>query len=228
MDRQLTLDLPVRPARGRDDFFVSPVNAMAVAQVERWRDWPQGKLMLIGPEGAGKTHLTHVWAELAAATVIDAATLAQADLPALASIGAVAVDGVDRIVGIAASEAALFHLHNLALAEGGALLFTARRPPRDWPPGLPDLASRMQGTATALLDPPDDALLSAVLVKLFADRQLSVPPALIGYLVGRMERSFAAAAGIVARIDREALATGRKPGLKLARELLDKPAPVNR
>ncbi|MBK1635237.1 DnaA ATPase domain-containing protein [Rhodovulum adriaticum] len=228
MARQLILDLPVRPARGRDDFFVSPANALVVTQVEAWRDWPQGKLLLIGPEGAGKTHLVHVWAALTGAEVIDALDLAAADLPGLAATGAVAVDGADRIAGTRPDEEALFHLHNLLLAEGGALLLTARTPPRDWPLLLPDLASRMQGTATAHLDAPDDALLAAVLVKLFADRQLTVQPDLILYLLGRMERSMAAAAHIVAQIDREALATGRRPGPRLARDLLDKPPPGGR
>ncbi|TCP62185.1 hypothetical protein EV663_10228 [Rhodovulum bhavnagarense] len=222
MAHQLTLDLPGRPARGRSDFFVSPTNALGVAQIDDWRDWPQGKLLLIGPEGAGKTHLAHVWAEQAGAAVIEAQALAGAELPALAATGAIAVDGADRVAGVRALEEALFHLHNLTLAEGGAFLMTARIPAAGWPLILPDLASRIQGTALAQLAPPDDTLLSAVLVKLFADRQLAVPPALIPYLVERMERSFSAAQRIVAMIDHEALATGRKPGVKLAREILDK------
>lgn len=228
MARQLALDLPVRTARGRDAFFVAEANRLAVAQIDAWQTWPDGKLALIGPEGAGKTHLAHVWADLADAPVLDAAALPDADLPALAGTGAVAVEGADRIGGCDAAEAALFHLHNLLRAEGGALLLTARTPPRDWRLALPDLASRMQATASVRLDPPDDALLAAVLVKLFADRQLAVKPDLIGYLVGRMERSFAAAARTVAEIDREALASGYRPGIRLARAVLDKTRPAAR
>jgi chromosomal replication initiation ATPase DnaA len=222
MERQLAFDLPVRPARGRAAFFVAPANELAVAQIEDWRGWPEGKLALIGPEGAGKTHLAHVWAELTGAPVVHAVDLPDADLPALAGAHAVAVENADRIGGDAPAEAALFHLHNLLRSTGGALLVTARRSPRDWRLGLPDLASRMQATATVHLNPPDDALLAAVLVKLFADRQLAVKPDLIGYLVERMERSFAAAAVTVAAIDREALATGHRPGIRLARAVLDK------
>jgi len=219
---QLPFDLPVRPARGRDAFFVSPANALAVAQVEAWRDWPGGKLVLVGPEGAGKTHLVHVWAAMSGAEIVRAADLSAAALPELLRQGALAVEDADRIAGDRDTEALLFHLHNLAQQAGAALLLTARRPARDWSVRLPDLASRMQAAASVHLDPPDDALLSAVLVKLFADRQLSVPPGLIAFLAGRIERSFASAAGIVASIDREALATGRKPGIPLARDMLDK------
>lgn len=220
MAEQLAFDLPLRAARGREDFFVSPANALALAQVEAWHDWPQRKLVLVGPQGAGKTHLAQVWAGLTDATIIKATDLPTADIAALAARRAVVVEDADRALPPAAEEA-LFHLHNLTLAEGGTLLLSARTAPNLWPIALPDLKSRMQGTATATLAAPDDALLAAVLVKLFADRQLIVPPALIPYCVGRMERSFAAAQALVAALDAKALSSGRKIGARLAAEVLD-------
>jgi chromosomal replication initiation ATPase DnaA len=220
MPEQLALPLPHREARGRDAFFVSPANALAVAQVERWRDWPEGKLLLLGPEGAGKTHLAHVWADLAGARVIDARSLSRADLPTLAETGPLAVDDADRIAGDAAAEAALLHLHNLMLVRGGGLLFAARAPARDWGLRLADLTSRIEATATARLAAPDDALLAAVLLKLFADRQIAPPPRLIDYCLKRMDRSFAAAQALVADLDARALATGRPIGVALAAGIL--------
>lgn len=222
MPEQLTFDLPVRAARGRDDFFVSPANAMAVAQIDAWADWPQHKLVLVGPEGAGKTHLAHVWSGISGARIVSAAALPEADLPSLAG-SAVVVEDADRIAGQTEREEALFHLHNMVLAEEGALLLTARQAPSLWPLTLPDLKSRMAATATATLQRPDDALLTALLVKLFADRQLSVQPRLISYLVGRMERSFAAAQHLVTALDARALSSGRKINERLAAEVLDNP-----
>lgn len=219
MAEQLAFPLPRLEARGRDAFFVAPANALAVRQVEGWRDWPEGKLVLAGPEGSGKTHLVHVWAGIAGARVVAARALTPAEVPALGA-GPVAVEDADRAAGRAGTEAALFHLHNLALANGQPLLVTARRPPRQWALVLPDLQSRMEATATATLDPPDDALLAAVLVKLFADRQISPPPRLIDYCVRRMDRSFAAARRLVADLDARALATGRPLGTALAAEVL--------
>ncbi|NUB43954.1 chromosomal replication initiator DnaA [Fertoebacter nigrum] len=221
MSGQLAFDLPGRTALHRDDFFVSPANALALATVDGWRDWPQGKLLLLGPRGAGKTHLAHIWAAAAGARLVPATALACADLPRLAASGAVVVEDAALLAGDPAGEEALFHLHNLLVAGRGALLITADRPPRDWGLALPDLASRMQGTALAHLAPPDDALLSAVLVKLFADRQINVPPSLIPYLVARMDRSFAAANALVAALDARALALGRSITRNLAAELLD-------
>lgn len=221
MAEQLTLDLALRPALGRDDFFVAPSNAVALAQIDGWRGWPQGKLALVGPEGAGKTHIAHLWAAETGAELVPAQELALADIPALAAAGAVVVEDAEGVAGYTAGEAALFHLHNLLLAEGGRLLLTARRPPARWGIGLPDLASRMQATATAVLDEPDDALLSAVLVKQFSDRQLAVSPALIPWLLARMDRSLAAVRRVVGALDQAALATGRAPGPALAAQILD-------
>lgn len=222
MPQQLSFDLPVLTARSREDFFVSPANAAAVGLIEGWAGWPARKLVLCGPEGAGKTHLVHVWAALADAAVVEAATLPGADIPDLARRN-IAVEDADRIAGNPAAEEALFHLHNLALAEGQSLLVTARTAPNYWGLALPDLASRMAGTATARLESPDDALLAAVMMKLFADRQLNPAPDVIPYLAKRIDRSFAAAQAVVATLDAAALDGGHEINLTLARQVLDNP-----
>lgn len=215
MIRQLAFDLPNAEAMTREHFFVAPSNALALATVEGWRDWPGQKLLIIGPEGAGKTHLAHIWAALTGAAILAAPALAATDIGSLTG-RAVVVEDADRIAG---AEAQLFHLHNLATTTG-ALLLTARTPPRDWGLALPDLKSRMQATPIAQLDGPDDALLSAVLVKLFADRQVAVPTNLIPYLVSRMPRSIGAARALVAALDARALAAGRPITRALAGDVL--------
>jgi chromosomal replication initiation ATPase DnaA len=219
MPRQLSFDLPVRPATGRGDFFVSPANAEAVAMLDAWATWPAGKLVLIGPEGAGKSHLARVWAAEAGAALL------QPGETAAAGPGrAVVVEDADRVAGEAAAEEWLFHLHNNVLAHGGRLLLTARSAPSHWGIGLPDLASRMLATPQAQIAPPDDALLAALFVKAFADRQLAPPEALIPYLVTRTDRSFAAVQSLVAELDALALARGAPVGMRLAAEVLDKSA----
>jgi chromosomal replication initiation ATPase DnaA len=224
MAEQLTFRLPARPALGRGDFFVSPANAAAVDLVSRDAAWPMGKLALTGAQGAGKTHLAQVWATETGATIIAAADLPTADLPALAATR-VAVEDMDRAAGDPATEEALFHLHNLPLAGDGRPLLTGRTPPAHWPIALPDLRSRLAATDTADLAPPDDALLAAVLVELFADRQIAVAPPLVAYLVPRIDRSFASAHAIVDRLDRAALSQGRPVTRALAQRLLDNPDP---
>lgn len=219
---QMAFDLPGHPALGRGDFFVSPANAAAVEAVQTWHDWPLGKLVLVGPEGAGKTHLAHVWAALVEAQIVDAREIGPR-VEALAqatAIGPVVVEDADAVAGDRGAEEALFHLHNLALAEGAPLLVTAKSPPARWGLTLPDLKSRMQGSALVSLSGPDDALLTAVLVKQFADRQAPVDPEVVPYLVARMDRSFAEVRRLVAALDQEALAGRRRITKPLAGKVL--------
>lgn len=221
MAHQLIFDLSQRAALGREDFFVAPSNALALATLDAPSGWPAGKMLLIGPEGAGKTHLAALWAGENRALIVAAASLGVADAPRLAAARAVVVEDVDRIGSNDEAQRALFHLHNLLAAEGGRLLLTAASAPRDWGLSLPDLASRMQATASVKLDPPDDALLAAVLVKLFADRQITVTPALIPWLVTRIDRSLATARKVVAALDERALQKAAPVSRTLAAEVLD-------
>lgn len=227
--RQLPLDLPNRTAYDRADFFVSPANAQAFTQVNDPAVWPGGKLVLVGPPGSGKTHLAKVWAignvseppQRVAAHQLTGDDLCKKPevFPETGPLS-VMIDDAHVVAGNVRGEEALFHLHNMVIASGGALLLTAPKPPSRWGVVLPDLVSRLQACAVATLNTPDDALLSAVLIKLFADRQVIVPPNLIPYLVSRIERSLAAAERIVTMLDRAAMSQARPITRALAAELL--------
>lgn len=228
---QLPLDLGHRPALGREDFLVAPSNEIAVAWIDRWPDWPGPALALYGPGGCGKSHLCQVWRTMSGAVTVAAADLALVEPPELLGAaraclldgvwdepeaGAGAGDGTSA----AARERGLLHLYNIMAERGGHVLLSGRAPPARWTCTLPDLRSRLT-TATAVpLAAPDDALIEAVLVKLFADRQLAVGPEVVRFLLARMERSFEAARGLVAALDRASLAGRREITVPLARGVL--------
>ena len=217
---QLHFDLPPRVSLGAEDYFVSDANRSAFEQVIGQADWPGGRLVLVGPERSGKTHLARIWAQAQAAVLIDATALDPND--ALPHDGSdVVVDDADRVAR--GSEEALFHLYNHVGATGGQLLLTARTAPARWGIALPDLASRVQSCVVARIDDPDDDLLRAVLLKQFSDRQLAPAPGLVDWLVPRMERSFEAAAALVGELDRRSLAQSSDINRTLARAILDKP-----
>ena len=220
--RQLALDLGHRPALGQDDFLVAGPNAEAVAWLDRWPDWPSAGLVLHGPAGCGKSHLVNVWRARSGARAVARSDLTDDGVAALIEGAAhAALDDAEAALGAgAAAERALFHLYN-ALKEGsGTLLVAARTPPARWRIGLADLASRMSALPAVAVRPPDDALIAAVLVKLFADRQLQVDQAVLDYLTARMERSFGAAQTLVDAIDREALAHRRRITVPFVAEVL--------
>jgi DnaA regulatory inactivator Hda len=224
--RQMALDLALQPQFARADFLVADANTAALAAIERFPETAGATrgvaLALVGPEGSGKTHLAHIWQER-----VGAAFLAVDDLVAAVERQAAAdrpakmvLDDAQAIAGDAAAERALFHLINLNREQGGALLLAAREAPARWGVKLPDLASRLAALPTATIGAPDDALLSAVLVKLFADRQVAVGEEVIGFLLGRMERSLSAARSIVAQLDALALEGKRAITVPLAAQVM--------
>lgn len=208
MAEQLTFDLPIRTALGRGDFFISNSNALALAMIEDWENWPSRKHTLTGPKGSGKTHLAYVWAEQSGATLIKAAAVLQDAIPELAA-QKIVVEDVHCVAGDTEQETNLFHLHNMALANGSEILFTGRNAVQHWGIQLKDLESRLLGTRNAALEYPDDSLFFALLAKLFADRQMFPTPDVLQYLVTRLERSFAVAQSTVALLDQRGLSEKR-------------------
>lgn len=216
MTGQLSFDWPTGVALGPDDFFVSAANTQAFAMLQAPDTWPLGKLAIIGPQGCGKSHLARIVQQQTGGDLLHASTLAADYQPTADTI---IIEDMQTLPQT--SEEAVFHLHNHLQNTRGLLLMTAQTAPTRWPIVLPDLASRMQATTIAQIDDPDDALLQALIMKLFADRQIAPKPDLVAYLAPRVERSFAAAAAIVDQLDRAALDQGRKINTGLARDLLD-------
>jgi chromosomal replication initiation ATPase DnaA len=219
--KQLTFDLPLDPRFGREDFLVSPSNERAYGLVERWPDWPDTVLLLEGPKGSGKSHLASIWATEAHGWTVDAFEVTMDRVPHLISNGALVIEDLDEG---GADEPALFHLLNLARERGASVVLTTSVPIPELQIRTPDLKSRLRLAPSVSLDPPDDALLRAVLVKLFVDRQLVVDTTVVDFVALRIERSLAAAAEVVAALDREALSRGRRITRPMAAELLGRAA----
>jgi len=220
--RQQVLAFPVAPSLAREDFLVVPENAAAVAWVDRWPDWPAPALILHGPAGSGKSHLASAWQGRSGARAATGAALTPASVPTLLPPhGALVIDHAEDVGGCPHTERALLHLLNRARDERGFLLLLGRSAPARWPVALADLRSRLLAVPSTALPPPGDALLAALLVKLFADRQLRVDNDIIQWLVARIERSFAAAQTAVDTLDRAALSAGRRLTVALARLVLE-------
>jgi chromosomal replication initiation ATPase DnaA len=215
--RQLTLDWPHRPSYAAEDFLPAPSNREALAAVTRWPDWVGRMLLMVGPEGSGKSHLGALWAGKAAATVIKASDLAEAPIGAFTESSALLIEDADRVGD---AEERLFHIVNAALQSETWTLITAREAPDAWSLRTPDLLSRLRLAPIVRLSAPDEELTEAVLYKLFSDRQLLVEPKVVAFIALHIERSLAAARAIVAALDREALAQGRRVTRAMAAEVL--------
>lgn len=207
---QLSLSLPYCQSYREEDFIVSGCNQEAHGWVTRWPDWAAYGLIVIGEAGSGKTHLAHIWQERTAAR-----PWREGEDVAVIS-GHLLVENADKIQ----DEAALFHLLNLVRERGDTILMTANQPPRDWGIALPDVNSRLNSLPQTTLQPPDDTLLTAILAKHFADRQVRVEPEVLQYVVTRAERSFAGIHALAGRLDATSLDAKRPITLPLVREVM--------
>jgi chromosomal replication initiation ATPase DnaA len=215
--RQLAFPLDHAESFAREDFLSGPSNAAALALVDSWPDWPGRAVVVVGPEGSGKSHLASIWASASGARFLSGRALAEADPPAALATGALVLEDLAED---AFDERALFHVINLAREEEAYLLITAASAPARWTVAIRDLGSRLKALPVVTLSAPDDALLRAVLVKLFADRQLDVDEQLIEYVATHIERSFAAAREAVAELDAEAMRRKRPLTRALAADFL--------
>ncbi|MDH5749383.1 MAG: DnaA/Hda family protein [Rhodospirillales bacterium] len=217
---QLPLEFDHRPSLSGEDFLVTDSNRNAVAWLDKWPDWPSPALAVHGPAGCGKTHLSKVFMARSGAREMSLASLADTDLPQLLeSARAFIIENADTAL-TPGLEVNLLHFYNLARETDRTLLFTARQAPSRWKVGLKDLRSRLNAVTAVAIGEPDDALIGALLVKLFADRQLRIEPDVLPFMVSRMERSFEAARQLVARADEMAMAERRNITLPLIRRVL--------
>ncbi len=187
----LQRDLP----DGAEGFVVSDCNRAAVEALADWPNLIGGVMAICGPAGCGKSRLGQIWAERVGAVAVQGAEAALIDPMEL--------DGRPVLLDPArdVDEETLFHLINLAQAPGGALLLVARSAPSSWEATLPDLRSRLAAVISIPMEVPDDAVLSAMLEARFAERGIRPQKDVVPYLLRRIDRSAAAAAEVVERLD---------------------------
>ncbi len=214
---QLTLQFDLRQALSGEDFLVSECNQAAVGWIDAWPDWPAPALVIVGPSGSGKSHLAAVFAARSGAREVtsdefgDVAPKIDSDI---------IVENVDADWN-SQTEEALLHLYNAANENGNRILFTAQQAPVRWNIQLPDLRSRLNAAPVVEIGPPEDTLIAAILVKMFADRQVKVSHEVIAYTISRMERSFQAARKIVQLSDQKALALKKPITISLMKVVLE-------
>jgi chromosomal replication initiation ATPase DnaA len=214
---QLPFEFEHRPSLSGDDFLVAPCNQVAVAWLDKWPDWSSPFLIIYGPPGCGKSHLSHVFMAKSGAMALTSALIEDAGLAnIISSAQNFVVDDGDQDF----DEEALFHIYNDLASRDGHMLITSTVSPVEWPIKLADLASRVKAAPAAEIRQPEDDLIKAVMVKLFSDRQVRVESGVIDYVSKRMERSLDAARQFVEAADKAALVEKKAITLAIARRVL--------
>lgn len=200
---QLPFDYGHEPSHAEDDFIAGEGNRLALAHIRAFPHWPGPLTLVEGPAKSGKSHLARIWAARAGARLAR-----PAELENLSREGGPAPLVVEDVERSGYDEDALFHLLNQSMRDGRPVLMTTREPIANWPFETDDLKSRARLAARFTVALSDDIQLSQMFVKLFGDRQVTVDPRIIGYLVARMERSPEEAVALADAVDRLALSRG--------------------
>ncbi len=223
---QLALNFPHRPSLGRDDYLVSPCNQNAVNLIEQWPNWPYFALCIYGPTGCGKTHLANVFAGIFAQKTnfpyrIPFIRAEQLNLAKVRNnfenCKCLVIENLEKLI----NETDLFHIYNMYRDEGGFILFTSEQAPARLNISLPDLRSRLNIVPTTEINFPDNQLLSALLIKLFADRQIIPSPEIINYMLNNMQRSFHYARQLIQEIDNISLSRKRAISISIVKEAIN-------
>ena len=219
---QLVFPFRVKSAFGAEDFIAAPCNERALRFVQRWPDWPARAAVLWGPTGCGKSHLAAIWRKAAGAHVVDARGLAADALDPWPLDCSYVIEDFDSIAASGTRDRALLALFERPSAW---LLLTARTPPAEWESAVGDLTSRFSSLIGFAMWAPDDSLLTGLVAKHFADRQIAAPDAVVRRIVTQLERTPEAIGAFVARADEKALAEKRAVTERLVLELLEAEAP---
>lgn len=222
---QLPLEFIPEPYMGKEDFMVATCNYEAFKLVDSWPDWPFFAICIYGPEGCGKTHLATIFAHTVSTLThwpykipcIKAKDINFETLEYFNLCQCLIVEDLNENI----DNEALFHLYNHYRNEGGYILFTSQQAPARLNFHLPDLRSRMNIVPSAAINEPDDEMLSALFLKLFTDRQITVAPEVINYMLHNTQRSFAYACKLVAEIDNISLAKKRAVSIAIVKEAIN-------
>ena len=221
-NKQLPFNFEHRPSLSGNDFLISPSNQEAIASLDKWPNWSSPFLIIYGPPGCGKTHLSHVFMAISGALQLTPEIIRDTSLVSLlGSQKNFVVDDYDVNNFNHPGEVSLFHLYNDLSSRGGHVLITAESHPVNWKFKLADLSSRIKAAQAIAIGMPDDNLIRALLVKLFSDRQVRVEISVIDYITKRLERSFHAAQNFVKLANQLALVKKKGVTLALARQVLE-------
>lgn len=223
--KQYLLKFASKTYLGEEDFLVTECNKLAYKAIKLWPYWSHFALDIFGPRSCGKSHLTHIWVNC-----IQRSLPKPIEIPIIQA-HSINMKNVNRYINNYAylaiedlsadiNEEALFHLYNAYNTAEHFVLFNSEQPLAKIPFKLPDLRSRLNTIPTAEIAMPDDEMLTALIAKLFNDRQIIISQEILDYILNNAERSFNYISRLVEEIDDISWVYGRTVSIPIVREAI--------
>ncbi len=211
---------------GEEDFMITACNQTAYLAVKTWPNWQHFALNIYGPKSSGKSHLAHIWITTIQNSlprpiqipILNAHSINMKNINKLTSQHPyLVIEELDANI----NEEAFFHLYNNYNTPKTNILFTSELPLSKLSLKLPDLRSRLNIVPNAEIHQPDDEMLTALVAKLFNDRQIIISQEILDYILKYSERSFAYITKLVAEIDEISWIYGRAVSIPIVKEAID-------
>ena len=213
---QLLLDFDVKKNFNDHDYYVSSSNYFAFNLIDKWPKWEKRILNISGEKFSGKTHLANIFKSKTSALFLTENQINDDVFKTIKLYESIIVDEFSNTI----DERLVYSILNLVDQDSKYLLINSKIPLGETNFKLPDLASRSKNLLHAKIDPPDDDLIFAIILKNFSDRQIKLEKKIIEFIINRIDRSYSKISEFIYKIDELSLKKKKPINFKTINEIL--------
>jgi len=199
-----------------NDFFVSRSNYYAYQLINSWPKWEKKIVNICGEKYSGKSHLSNIFIQKFKGRIIYANTVNNETLNSLKTYENIVLENFSKSV----NENLIYSLFNLMDQDNKYLVINSQIPINEIDFKLNDLKSRLKNCLVAKIQNPDDEMIYALIVKNFADRQISLDKKLIDFIIKRIDRSYGKIFEFIYKIDEISLKKKKSINLNIIKQTL--------
>ena len=213
---QLLLDFDIKTNFNDHDYYVSNSNFFAFNLIDKWPNWEKRILNISGEKFSGKTHLANIFKSKSSAFFLNESQINDEAFKKIKLYESIIIDGFSNTI----DERLIYSILNLVDQDSKYLLINSVTPLGEIDFELPDLVSRSKNLLHAKIEPPDDDLIFAIILKNFSDRQIKLEKKIIEFIINRIDRSYSKISEFIYKIDELSLKKKKPINLKTIKEIL--------
>ena len=213
---QLLLDFDIKKNFNDHDYYVSDSNYFAFNLIDKWPKWEKRILNISGERFSGKTHLANIFKSKASALFLNENQINDDIFKKIKLHESIIVDRFSNNI----EEKLTYSILNLVDQDNKYLLINSETPLGEINFELPDLASRSKNLLHAKIEPPNDDLIFAIILKNFSDRQIKLEKKIIEFIINRIDRSYSKISEFIYKIDELSLKMKKPINFKTIKEIL--------
>ena len=213
---QLLLDFDIKRTFNDHDYYVTNNNYFAFNLIDNWPNWEKKILNISGEKFSGKTHLANIFRSKSSALLLNENEIKNDVFKKIKLYESIIVDGFSNNI----DENLTYSIFNLVDQDSKYLLINSETPLSEIKFKLPDLVSRSKNLLHAKINPPNDDLIFAIILKNFSDRQIKLEKKIIEFIINRIDRSYSKISEFIYKVDELSLKKKKPINLKTIKEIL--------